>query len=67
MEAKAKVLQWINKNFDITKVKLKSFPALPAGTLVIDKNKDAVIVFYDFLNRRVLYSLPSEPGYKAAV
>lgn len=67
MEAKAKVLDWINKNFDISKVKLKDFPVLPGGTLVIDKNKDTMMVFYDFLNNRVLYALPNEPGFKAAV
>lgn len=67
MEAKAKVLDWINKNIDLRKVKLKDFPVLPGGTLVIDQNKDTTIIFYDFLNHRVLYALADEPGFKAAV
>jgi hypothetical protein len=67
MEAKSKVLEYINSNFNMAKVKLRDFPRLPGGTLVIDELRNVLIFAYDSLNDRVLISRPGGTGFKAAV
>lgn len=60
MQAKLKVLDFIDKNFDISEIKLKDFKYLPGGTIVVDKDKKEMIVFYDLLNDKVKYTFPED-------
>jgi phage-related protein len=51
---KKKVIEYIENNFDIELVKIKDFPVLPGGTIVIDSNGDEILFYWDILRQKVV-------------
>lgn len=52
---KAKVMEWIEKHFNVENFELLDFPLFPGGTILRDKQGAQLLVYYDFLRSQIKY------------
>ncbi len=54
-ECEQRVHAWISEHFDLTKVSIDNYDAVPFGKRVTDRHDDYVIVAYDTQWNRIAY------------
>lgn len=52
---KAKVMEFLEQHFDLTKFQVKDFPLMPGGVILIDEHGDKLLFYHDFLHQKIMW------------
>jgi len=55
MSGKDKVRKFLEDNFNLSAFKIQDMPLFPNGVRLVDKENNAIVVYYDFLHDEVKY------------
>lgn len=55
------VLEFIQEHFFTADIEITDFPLFPAGKLIMDKNKDTMVVYWDGWTELVQVAFPDAP------
>jgi hypothetical protein len=58
MSGKTAVIDWITDHYSLSDITMKDFPKLPGGTLITNKEGKQLLIFFDYLNKRVMSGEP---------
>lgn len=50
---KAKVMEFLEKNFDLDKFTMEDFPLFPGGVILIDKYGEQMLFYWDIFKQKI--------------